>query len=56
MYATEVGDFFVYPKERGGWVVIWEPVMQGRRFNDMVAQVPDRVAAIGWVEAALSFA
>ena len=56
MYATAVGDFFLYPKQRGGWVVIWEPTVQSQRFNDMVAQLPDRAAAVEWVESCFSFA
>lgn len=56
MYRTAVGDFFLYPSANKRWVVIWEPVVQAQRFNDIVARLPDRRAAIEWMESALSFA
>ena len=55
MYRTVVGDFFMYPRDSGGWVTIWEGA-GGRRFNDIVAKHPDRRGAVEWVESALSFA
>jgi hypothetical protein len=55
MYATVVGDFFLYPSGPE-WVCIWEPTVQSHRFNDMVARLPSRRAAVDWIESALSFA
>lgn len=55
MYQTAVGDFFLYPKDSGGWVIIWEPVIQSQKLKDIVAQAPDRRAALEWVESAFSF-
>ena len=55
MYQTAAGDFFLYPKDNGGWVIIWEPVIQSQRLNDMVAQASSRSAAMEWIESAFSF-
>lgn len=56
MYATAVGDFFIYPTDAGRWVTIWETQARGRRFNDLVAKHDTRKGAVEWIEAALSFA
>ena len=56
MYRTAVGEFFVYPTDKGHWRTIWEPRAKGRRFNDIVAKHDTRQGAVEWIESALSFA
>jgi len=59
MYQTVIGDFFLYPKQNGGTVMIWElagkprvPFFTGR-FNDMVKEFATRRGALGWIDSAL---
>ena len=55
-YATAVGDFFIYPTDRGGWLVIWEPRIHNREYAEKVSRHSKRADAIEWIECCFSFA
>ena len=52
LYRTPVGDFFVYPANKG-WIGIWELSALGR-YRDMQTRPMPRRDVIEWIEAAIS--